>query len=142
MTGAMHNQQQWNVNGYASTNTLGGATSSDPLYGIAVDHYDPSGNSYSVMPPPNFGQMRSPTTGNLATNGPAGAGGYNPYAGSSNFGSDQPQDWFALPLDNLINMQPGAEVNQTMYGPQIGDQDMLEMLLYDIPGQQNTNGYS
>ncbi|KAK6380561.1 hypothetical protein LTR65_001353 [Meristemomyces frigidus] len=141
MPGAMANQQQWNLNSYGPTSTLSSTPSTDPLFGISMDTFDPVGNNYSVMPPPNFGQIRSPTTGNMATNGAAGTGSYDPYAASNNFSSDQSQDWFALPLDNLINMQPGAEVNQTMYGPQIGDQDMLEMLLYGTPGQQNGNGY-
>lgn len=46
------------------------------------------------------------------------------------------QDWLALPLDPLLNIS-GADVNQTMYGPELGGQDMLELLL---AGGSNGNG--
>ncbi|KAK5137277.1 hypothetical protein LTR08_000247 [Meristemomyces frigidus] len=126
MAGAMPNQQQWNYNNYGRNND---APPNNPLLGISLDSYDLIGNDFSVMPPPNFG-FRSPTTLNPATSGPSASGSYDPYASTSTYGSDPnfTQDWLTLPLDNILNMG-GAEVNQTMYGPQIGDQDMLEMLL-------------
>lgn len=141
MGGAPPAQPQWNYNTYApSTNTS--RAPSNPLMGISNDFYDMTGNDYSVMPPPNFG-FRSP---NATTALPtvSGNGGYDLYGNSGNtFGTDnsmRSDDWLALPLDNIINM-PGAEVNQTMYGPQLGDQDMLELLLGPNNGQQHQNGF-
>jgi hypothetical protein len=63
-----------------------------------------------------------------ATGGDANGSSYN--GGGAHFTNfaDDIQDWLALPLDPLLNIS-GADVNQTMYGPELGGQDMLELLL-------------
>lgn len=98
------------------------------MYGISADAYDLMGtdNNFSVMPPPSFG-FNSPTNqfNQAATTTPNGTA-IDPYNGA--FNTDNMQDWLTLPLDPLINMS-GADVNQTMYGPELGGQDMLELLL-------------
>ncbi|KAK3703925.1 zinc finger transcriptional activator [Vermiconidia calcicola] len=120
--GAMPGQQPWGFDTTMAPN--------HPLYGISADAYDLMGtdNNFSVMPPPSFG-FQSPTATfdqNMNTT-PGGAG--MDYGNPSNFGADNnAQDWLTLPLDPLINMS-GADVNQTMYGPELGGQDMLELLL-------------
>lgn len=49
------------------------------------------------------------------------------------------QDWLSLPLDPLLNMSD-ADVDQAMYGPEIGGQDMLEMLLKQPETGSTLNG--
>ena len=102
---------------------------SDPLYGVSSDTYDLLGNDYSVMPPPSFG-LHSPPTRSNSNNGNHPT--YDPYAFNAAGGGLQngmaQQDWFALPLDPIMNMN-GVDVQQTMYGPEIDGQDMLELLL-------------
>lgn len=98
------------------------------LYGVSNELYNlasPNGQ-YTVMPPPNYG-FTSPsgnTAGNNMTS-PSGNGN-GVYDYNSAFTTDQ--DWLALPLDPLINYA-GGDVNSTMYGPELGGQDMLELLL-------------
>ena len=138
----MSSQPQWNYNNNygAASNVSSAGPSANPLFGISMDSYDLTGTDYSVMPPPGFG-LSPPTATNPAGNGGPGDEGYDPYNTFGAFGTDT-QDWYTLPLDNLINMPAGAEVEQRMYGPQIGGQDMLEMLLGDPNMQLNGNGYS
>ena len=125
--GATPSQQQWNYNtGMGPMSTM---APSHPLYGISSDTYDLMGpdNNFSVMPPPSFG-FQSPSKLNQNVTTTPGGTSYDPYA-SASFGNDSSmQDWLALPLDPLINMS-GADVSQTMYGPELGGQDMLELLL-------------
>lgn len=137
--GAMPNQQSWQYNTTIapSPNMVNGSMAPNhPLYGIATDTYDILGpdNNFSIMPPPSFA-FPSPTNQNINTTG--GGSSMDPYATSNAFGSDNSmQDWLALPLDPLINMS-GVDVNSTMYGPELGGQDMLELLL----GGNNGNNY-
>jgi hypothetical protein len=108
---------------------------SNPLYGVSNDTYDLLGNNdntYSVMPPPGFGTHSPNGLNHNMTSGAENGGGYDAYAtngfGNGNDNNSQMQDWLALPLDPLLNIS-GADVDQTMYGPQLGGQDMLELLL-------------
>ncbi|EME47302.1 hypothetical protein DOTSEDRAFT_41728 [Dothistroma septosporum NZE10] len=125
--GAVAPHQQWN----AYTNNF--LPPSTAMQGVNYEAYDLSGqnNAYSVMPPPGF-STSSPTNtnGNVVTPGYDGSFTHNNFGGS--------QDWFALPLDPLLDMQ-GADVNQTMYGPDIGGHDMLELLLSG--NGNNGNGF-
>ena len=128
--GPSPNHSDWD---YATNNdvmppvTMSG---NNPLFGISNDTYDlmASDNTYSIMPPPGFNS----TSPESVTMGNMGGGGYDAYSSANNFGMDnnnpQMQDWFALPLDPILNIS-GADVNQTMYGPELGGQDMLELLL-------------
>ena len=56
------------------------------------------------------------------------------------FDFDINQDWLTLPLDPILNI-PGADVTNTMYGPEIGGQDMLEMLLNQPDPYGRNNGF-
>jgi len=124
---SMPGQPQWSYS--RSTNLQPSSlNSSDPLYGISNDTYDLMGNDFSVMPPPSFGLQSPPTDAINTTTAGGSSSTFDPYTSSSAFGHDHMQDWLALPLDPLINMS-GADVNQTMYGPELGGQDMLELLL-------------
>ncbi|WPG99779.1 hypothetical protein R9X50_00259800 [Acrodontium crateriforme] len=129
--------QQWqfggqNVSNAMASNSVHGVQ--DPLLGISTDAYDLMGgdNTYSVMPPPSFG-FASP--GTRTANGVTPTNGFDPYA-NGNFG-DGDQDWLALPLDPLLNLS-NADVEGSMYGPQLGGHDMLELLL----STNNVNGFS
>lgn len=112
---AQNHQQQWQHgqgnNGMMQNVHMAGG---NPMYGISNDTYDLMGadNAFSVMPPPGF-STSSPQSANNMPNGSAN-GGYDAAYNTNNFGDQQ--DWLALPLDPLINMS-GADVNQTMYGP-------------------------
>jgi hypothetical protein len=132
--GSQNLDQQWNYNnGVAAT-----LAPDHPLFGVSADAYDflGSDNNFSVMPPPSFG-FNSPTTQfNQTANTTPGGTAVDPSLGNMNaFGTDSMQDWFALDLNPLINMS--GDVTQTMYGPQIGDQDMLDILL----GSNNNGTY-
>ncbi|OQO14179.1 hypothetical protein B0A48_01055 [Cryoendolithus antarcticus] len=132
-----HQQQQWTY----SPGPANAAT--NPLFGISNDAYDYSDNNFSIMPPPSFG-LHSPTgsnqnnTNNLSANlmPPSSNTGYN-FGGYGN--GDDMGDWLALPLDPLLNMSGDTYVTQTMYGPEVGGQDMLELLL-GAPGTQGPQG--
>ncbi|KAF2723629.1 hypothetical protein K431DRAFT_264000 [Polychaeton citri CBS 116435] len=110
------------------------------LLGIPDETYDllDNGNNFSLMPPPNF-SMQSPTARMHTSMSPANSlnGSYNHrYANSNDLGGGYDgQDWLTLPLDPLLNVA-GADVNQTMYGPELGGQDMLELLLGGSHNQQ------
>lgn len=123
--GAMATQQQWN--NYSNHQDVPPST---VMHGISYEPYDLNGQngSFSVMPPPHF-STSSPSNGNVLTPG---------YDSAFPHDFNNNQDWFALPLDPIIGMQ-GADVNQTMYGPDIGGHDMLELLLNG--SGNNGNGY-
>lgn len=140
--GAVLDQQQWP---YATPEPQ----HANPLFGISNDTYDLMGNAdnFSIMPPPSFG-LQSPNQntapgGTGAINAPSNGGfGNNHFASPTNeFGGpdDGMQDWLALPLDPLLNIS-GADVNQTMYGPELGGQDMLELLLNGNGGMGGGHG--
>ncbi|KXT05290.1 hypothetical protein AC578_10956 [Pseudocercospora eumusae] len=136
VSGAMQNGQGWN-NNFNMVSPSATMTSGTATYGISNETYDLMGgdNQYSVMPPPGFSGTSPTNTQNI--NGPGSANGSTgSYEAFPNGNFDNPQDWLALPLDPILNMS-GADVDQTMYGPQLGGHDMLEYLL----GPQNTNGY-
>lgn len=143
--------QAWNyTNGtFTPNNNQNTNNSSTPLHyappnsssydypSLPADLQNP--NMFSVMPPPSFAQ--SPTSTFNATHNqnnnqnnsnntalPNTPGSFDAFA-SSGFGDAEMQDWLTLPLDPLINISPGVDVNQTMYGPELGGQDMLELLL-------------
>ncbi len=120
------NQQQWQ---YTNNNPTTMAPD-HPMYGISADPYDiMADNNFSVMPPPYFGNSPNNQFNQVNSTTPNGTN-IDPYLngnGNGNFGQDM-QDWLTLPLDPLINMS-GADVNQTMYGPELGGTDMLELLL-------------
>lgn len=130
---AFQNQQQWQFNTSMAPSAMNGtmAVPNPILEGISDNPYDLTTDVYhSVMPPPHF-PWSSPTASlnqNLAT---TPGGSFDPYGGAGANGLNPdgaPQDWFALPLDPLLNLS-GADVTNTMYGPDIGGQDMLELLL-------------
>ena len=127
----MSSQHHWNYNNGLNQRGMNSTATNDPLFGISNDTYDLMGpdNNYSIMPPPSlFQSPQSAKMGHNMSTTPSGAN-YDPYASSNHFGVDNSmQDWLALPLDPLINMT-GADVNNTMYGPELGGQDMLELLL-------------
>ena len=103
--------------------------------GIADDLYDAGNQAYSVMPPPSYG-MQGQSNGSQMP----GTSGFTPsYAVDGVYGDtaypgeidvNDTQNWFALPLDPLLGLA-GADVDQTMLGPQIGGTDMLEVLFND-----------
>ncbi|KAK3110343.1 zinc finger transcriptional activator, partial [Teratosphaeriaceae sp. CCFEE 6253] len=143
MGGAMstHQQQQqqqqpppqWSYTNFDASNINDTNFYPNPLHGISAAAYDLTDNDFSVMPPPNY--MSSPNqTTNTANNNNgmlgSGTGAYDPVYGTNTYGvpDSGPEDWLALPLDNLFGIN-GAVVNQTLYGPQIDGQDMLEVLL-------------
>lgn len=156
-------QNQWNSTfSTGMTPNMNGVSPSHPLYGVSNDTYDLMGgdNNFSIMPPPSFGissplstmkpgassaagSMNAATTPNGTQRGVYGGG--DPYAGGSggsgagfDANATDPgavQDWFALPLDNILGLS-GAEVDNTMYGPTFGGQDMLELLLNPVTGHQ------
>ena len=137
-------QQQWN-NTFSTgmTPNMNGVSPSHPLYGVSNDTYDLLGgdNNFAIMPPPSFNTSSSPLSTMKSTlnnaNGTTTPGSFDPYSGGNNgaFDSADGSDWFALPLDNLLGMS-GAEVDNTMYGPSLGGQDMLELLLNPVTGHQ------
>ena len=134
--GGLPNQQQWQFGAGVGTGAINGTMAPNhPLYGISADPYDLMADGYhSVMPPPSFA-WSSPTASlnqNMTT---PGGTNFDPYTNGNNFNPDGgAQDWLALPLDPLLNLS-GADVNNTMYGPELGGQDMLELLL-----SSNNNG--
>jgi hypothetical protein len=116
----------------------------------SYDHLlSPHDNAFSVMPPPSFGLQspgQNPDGSNHISGGSMNSAngghtdGYNGAGGHfTGFGDDM-QDWLALPLDPLLNIS-GADVNQTMYGPELGGQDMLELLLNGNNGHHHSNGF-
>ena len=116
------------------------------MYGVSTNPYDlmNTDNNFSIMPPPGFG-IHSPSNStklnNLNNSGatPGSTGSFEAYASQNAFGPDGTmQDWLALPLDPLLGMT-GAEVGNTMYGPELGGQDMLELLLGG--GGNGNSGY-
>jgi hypothetical protein len=89
------------------------------------------------MPPPGFNPFPQPNTAGGSNNNAGGAnsgsngnGTWSQWAnsGASWGGSNNDQDWLALPLDPLLD-QWGAEINQTAMGPDVGGMDMLDILL-------------
>lgn len=126
------NTQQWPYN-----NGLPLATNpSDPLYGISSDIYDltdAANNHFSIMPPPSFAWSSPTNSQNLALSATS-PGGTNMYGFGTGGPGGTAEDWFALDLNPIINSDAGGpgqnvDVSSTMYGPQIGDTDMLELLL-------------
>lgn len=149
------NQQQAGANGISGTWNSYGTDAQNQQAGFSIPNGDYDGmlgtndnNAFSVMPPPSFG-LQSPqqgqdaghhvSTGSISSAAGGDANGNNAYNGTgeqfTGFGDDM-QDWLALPLDPLLNIS-GADVNQTMYGPELGGQDMLELLL----AGNNNNGH-
>ncbi|KAK3680093.1 zinc finger transcriptional activator [Recurvomyces mirabilis] len=132
--------QQWTYGNTAFDNTVNNGYN-NPLLGISSDAYDLTGNDFSVMPPPTYMQSPTNTHGLNGTNGAqtTGGGAYDPVYGTNTYGGGvtAPEDWLTLPLDGLFGSN-GAVIEQTMWGPQIGDHDMLEVLLN---GQIGGNGF-
>jgi hypothetical protein len=85
----------------------------NPLEGISTEAYIPGSSNVNIMPPPNF---------DISTHQGFDGADFN----FSN--NNEVPDWLAIPLDPLINTS-GADVTQTMYGPDIGGYDMLDVLL-------------
>ncbi|KAM0722229.1 hypothetical protein Q7P37_001670 [Cladosporium fusiforme] len=144
--GASGLSQTWNSYGSDGQQHHAGFSISNDNYDNLLSPND--NNAFSVMPPPSFG-LQSPSqnpdasnhmhSGSIssATGQDANGNSYNGGSGQfPGFGDDM-QDWLALPLDPLLNIS-GADVNQTMYGPELGGQDMLELLL--AGGNNNSNG--
>ena len=135
---AAASNQPWSYsNGMGSNMTTAGPN--NPRYGISNDAYDLTGeNVFSIMPPPSF-NFNSPESnlkhGISSTSNGTAIEAYSTagFGDGNNMG-----DWFALPLDSLIN-NSGGEVNSTMYGPEIDGTDMLE-ILFSTPSAPNTNG--
>ena len=126
-------QQQWeynNGNMHGVTTTM---PQSNPLFGVSNDIYDLTGadNSYSIMPPPSFVYNSPAASLSQTMNTSPGNTTYDSF-GNPNFDSDQ--DWLALPLDPILNMNGGGfnqniDVGQGQFGPDINGVDMLELLL-------------
>ncbi|KXL48473.1 MAG: hypothetical protein FE78DRAFT_87181 [Acidomyces sp. 'richmondensis'] len=127
-----HQQQQWNYTSFVPSSNAS-STPANPLLGVSNQTYDLfTENDYSVMPPPSF-NFHSPT---MSTG--TGNASYSSYSGPGTFGNDTGVgDWLTLPLDNLLNAS--ADVESSMYGPQVGGADMLELLLAGTG--QGQNGY-
>jgi hypothetical protein len=130
---ATRSQDQWNYNNSNNMTPLTGTMgNTNSLFGVSNETYDLMGNDnvYSVMPPPGF----SNSSPNGTMYGDNANGSHDSYNQNGQFGGDnqQLQDWLTLPLDPLLNMS-GADVDQTMYGPQLGGHDMLEYLLNSDP---------
>ncbi|TKA65796.1 hypothetical protein B0A49_11613 [Cryomyces minteri] len=124
-------------------------TSTDPLYGISTEMWDPSNSSISIMPPPFYNPTNTPHNPNPSSSNTTHNAGFAYDAnaalggmagtGSGGFDADgYVQDWLALPLDPLLNSY-GADVTQTTYGPDVGGYDLLEVLLNGMDGSGNAN---
>lgn len=107
----------------------------DPMQGISPSPFDFDfrNPSSSIMPPPTF----SFDTGLAGGDFGLGGGGDSPNS-FRRLSSSQQSDWFALPLDPLINFNDG-DVRNMGYGPDLSGKDMLEVLLgeplsYDVAG--------
>ena len=58
-------------------------------------------------------------------------GGVNGATAGGGSGGGGGPDWLALPLDPLLNSY-GADVTQTLYGPDVGGCDLLDLLLGNL----------
>ncbi|KAI9713064.1 MAG: hypothetical protein M1820_001049 [Bogoriella megaspora] len=127
-------QQQWSGYNNASQHAhpftpSGRATPSNPLYGISADTHDPFNSGLSIMPPPTFATHPVSDGGNntswynttMQTSGTGADGTYG-------VADDGSTDWLAIPLNPLLDFN-GADVTQSLYGPDVNGYDMLEVLL-------------
>jgi hypothetical protein len=89
------------------------------LFGISTETYDPSSLSHSVMPPPDFANDHF---GNYS-----GMDGIA-YGLNQGYDPNNSGDWFALPLDGLVDSY-GADITATSYGPDVNGIDVLDVLL-------------
>lgn len=99
-----------------------GSDANSALFGISTETYDPSSLSHSVMPPPDFS---SDQFGNY--NGMDGM----TYGLNQSYDANNGGDWFALPLDGLVDSYGlyGADITATSYGPDVNGIDVLDVLL-------------
>jgi hypothetical protein len=131
MQGQMSDTMQQNMQNFSQDYTSNGRmTPNTPNYALSdAQMYNPDASEHSIMPPPNFygGQFGNPYDG-----GAAGSSGYNgnvtnmDNGGQQYMGDQMGGDWYAVPLDPVINSY-GADVSSTMFGPNIGDFDLLDM---------------
>jgi hypothetical protein len=151
MSGNHLQQQNWNNQSANLNNFNGGSLSNSPyhpLNGIRTETYDPNRDNGIIMPPPPSSWFMHMDGGasNTSSAGsdygmPGATAGQN--AGASMAGMDGDdgqlpgQDWLALPLDPLINSY--GDVNQTIYGPDVGGVDMLDLLLSGMDGGPGGN---
>lgn len=131
------NSPNWTYNNIMQQATFAtySNTPPDPLSGVSTQAYNinDAENTFSAMPPPTT----NPTTPNLANaqlgaNGSPGA--YNHFQQGNNsadnafmYNNDHVSDWLSLDLDPIFHSN--GELNQTGYGPAVGNYDMLELLL-------------
>lgn len=113
------------MNGNAYTYVPAGRPTADALAGIATESIDPTDSNVIFMPPPDFSSSNvygayEPTNND------------NPTFGGDDAGGGYMADWLALPLDPLLNSS-GQGVSQGMagFGPDVGNFDMLDILLND-----------
>lgn len=103
----------------------------DPLYGIEAQFYDPNNPAFTLMPPDGLwlsnGSNPTPSAETLSDNF-AGEAASGTDLAEFGFGGSLGMDWFALPMDRLLTFG-GKDVTATSYGPDIGGQDMLDVLL-------------
>jgi len=106
--------------------------SADAMQGISLTPFDFDfrNPSSSIMPPPTFSFDNANGLGDYMR---AGGASDSPYSANAS----QQSDWFALPLDPIINFNDG-DVRNISYGPDLSGKDMLEVLLgeplvYDGP---------
>jgi len=112
--------------------------STDPMQGISLSPFDFDfrNPSSSIMPPPTFSFDTGLTGGEFGL--APGGGNDSPTNSFGRHSSSQQSDWFALPLDPLINFNHG-DVRNIGYGSDLSGKDMLEVLLgepssYDLAG--------
>jgi hypothetical protein len=99
--------------------------------------YNQDTNEHIIMPPPNFfpGQF-----GNPYVDAGAGSSGYNGNDDGNGTGMsidlngpeyEMVNDWYTVPLNPIVS-QYGADVHSNIFGPSIGDVDLLDMYRSDI----------
>ncbi|KAF2453679.1 hypothetical protein BDY21DRAFT_258620, partial [Lineolata rhizophorae] len=120
------------------------------LHGITADTFDPS--LHNIMPPPGLdlspggstfyepalaggggGQNVNSSGGDCGSSGAGGPGSAHGGAGGgstngNNMFSGFSSDWLALPLNPLYGYS-GADVNNTVFGPELGGGDFLDVML-------------
>lgn len=101
-------------------------TGRDSLAGIATESIDPNDSNIIFMPPPDFSSNTYGAYENTTTNE------NQQYPNDDGSGGAYMADWLALPLDPLLNSS-GAGVTQGTagFGPDVGNFDMLDILLND-----------
>ncbi|KAI9877370.1 MAG: hypothetical protein M1830_004103 [Pleopsidium flavum] len=114
------------MNGHAYAYDSAGRPTADALAGIATESIDPTDTNVIFMPPPDFSSTNAYGAYDTTNN-------YNQaFAGDDTGGGGYMADWLALPLDPLLNSSgQGVSQGTEGFGPDVGNFDMLDILLND-----------